>query len=165
MEIYHQYVRVRRNFGRHAKFVDGGAEVLADIRPNAEHAAACVPKSPVVTVTQCVPEMSEHEADTTAVIYANRAMSHLEGGWPKDVDATEAEHTIRCAGGQAGPVLGAAWGFAAGFCCAPGSSLRGSPCGGAKGSSACRAAHGASAQLPGVTRLWSRWRCMRCGLL
>ena len=97
MEIYHQYVRQRRNFGRHAKFVDGGAEMLADIRPNSDHAAACVVRNPVTTATQCVPDMSEHEANTTAVIYASKAMSHREGGWPKDVDPTEAEHTIRCA--------------------------------------------------------------------
>eukprot|EP00775_Hariotina_reticulata_P002074 gene2074-2393_t len=95
MEIYHQYVRLRKNFGRHPKFVDEGAEMLADIRPNEEHAAECIPKNPVVTVTQCVPEMSEHEANTVAVIFANKAISHVEGGWPKDVDYTEAEHTIR----------------------------------------------------------------------
>lgn len=95
MEIYHQYVRLRKQFGRHPKFVDEGAEMLADIRPNEEHAQEYVPKNPVVTVTQCVPEMSEHEANTNAVIYANKAMSHVEGGWPKDVDYAEAEHTIR----------------------------------------------------------------------
>ena len=69
--------------------------MIADIRPNEEHAAECVPKNPMVTVTQCVPEMSEHEVNTVAVMYANKAISHVEGGWPKDVDCTEAEHTIR----------------------------------------------------------------------
>lgn len=98
MEIYHQYVRLRKQFGRAPKFVDEGAEMLADIRPNEEHAAECVPKNPVMTVTQCVPEMSEHEANTVAVMFANKAISHVEGGWPKDVDYSEAEHTIRCAG-------------------------------------------------------------------
>jgi hypothetical protein len=98
MEIYHQYVRVRRHFGRHAKFADGGAEMLADIRPNGEHAAAVVTKNPVTTATQCVPEVSEHDANTTAVVYASKAMSHMEGGWPKDVDPAEAEHTIRWGG-------------------------------------------------------------------
>jgi dynein intermediate chain 2 len=95
MEIYYQYVRLRKQFGRHPRFVDEGAEMLADIRPNEEHAQACLPKNPVVTVCQCVPEMSEHEANTNAVTYASKAMSHVEGGWPKDVDYSEAEHTIR----------------------------------------------------------------------
>jgi len=95
MEIYHQYVRLRKQFGRHPRFVDEGAEMIADIRPNEEHAAECLPKNPMVTITQCVPEMSEHEVNTVAVLYANKAISHVEGGWPKDVDCTEAEHTIR----------------------------------------------------------------------
>lgn len=47
---------------------------------------------------RCVPEMSEHDANTIAVILASKAMNHQEGGWPKDIDYTEAEHTIRCAG-------------------------------------------------------------------
>ena len=38
MEVYHQYVKLRKQFGRHPKFNDEGAEMLADIRPNEEHA-------------------------------------------------------------------------------------------------------------------------------
>ncbi len=69
--------------------------MLADVRPNEEHAGEYLERNPVVTVAQCVPEMSEHEVNTTAVLYASKAMSHVEGGWPKDVDYTEAEHVIR----------------------------------------------------------------------
>ena len=35
------------------------------------------------------------QANTTAVILANKAMNHVEGGWPKEVDCSEAEHVIR----------------------------------------------------------------------
>jgi dynein intermediate chain 2 len=118
MEIYHQYVRVRRQFGRHAKFSDSGAEMLADIRPNTEGAAAVVLRNPVSTVVQCAPDASEHEANTTAVMYASKAVSHLEGGWPKDVDPTEAEHTIRWVGCRAWGPRGSGWcgGCAASAC-------------------------------------------------
>ncbi|GLC43800.1 Dynein [Pleodorina starrii] len=95
MEIYHQYIKLRKQFGRWPKFTDEGSEMLADIRPNEDHGREYIPRNPVTTVTQCVPEMSEHEANTNAVILVNKAMSHVEGGWPKDVDYTEAEHTIR----------------------------------------------------------------------
>jgi len=95
MEIYHQYIKLRKQFGRHPKLTDEGAEMLADVRPNEEHAAECLNRNPVISVMQCVPEMSEHDANTTAVVYASRAMSHIEGGWPKDIDYTEAEHVIR----------------------------------------------------------------------
>lgn len=95
MEIYHQYIRLRKQFGRWPKFTDEGSEMIADIRPNEDHGKEYIPRNPVITVTQCVPEMSEHDANTNAVILASKAMSHVEGGWPKDVDYTEAEHTIR----------------------------------------------------------------------
>ena len=39
--------------------------------------------------------MSEHDANTNEVLYSKHNINHVEGGWPKDVDHTEAEHTIR----------------------------------------------------------------------
>ncbi|KAK9846621.1 hypothetical protein WJX81_007768 [Elliptochloris bilobata] len=95
MEIYQQYVKPRKEFGRYCRFSDEGAEMLADIRPNEEHAREHIARNPVFTASQTVPEMSEHEVNTVAVIYANKAMNHTEGGWPKEVDCTEAEHVIR----------------------------------------------------------------------
>ena len=123
-------------------------QMLADIRPNEEHAKEHIERNPVTTVAQVVPEMSEHEVrscfpmqelkhvalhafyvlqcaqraclltratllitslltaasrllpqmiqvNTTAVVFATKAMNHVEGGWPKEVDYTEAEHVIR----------------------------------------------------------------------
>jgi hypothetical protein len=35
------------------------------------------------------------QANTAKVEYRNSGMFHLEGGWPKDIDYTEVEHTIR----------------------------------------------------------------------
>mmetsp|Transcript_183 Transcript_183/g.635 ORF Transcript_183/g.635 Transcript_183/m.635 type:complete len:582 (+) Transcript_183:180-1925(+) len=95
MEMYHSYAKPRRAFGRYPKFVDEGAEMLADIRPNEEHANEYIERNPVTSIAQVVPEMSEHEANTNAVIYTDKVISHYEGGWPKEVDFTEAEHVIR----------------------------------------------------------------------
>ena len=33
--------------------------------------------------------------NTEVVEYVSRGINHVEGGWPKDVDASEAEQTIR----------------------------------------------------------------------
>jgi hypothetical protein len=52
MEIYHQYVKLRKHFGKWPKVIDEGAEMIADIRPNEEHAAAYIERSPVTTCTQ-----------------------------------------------------------------------------------------------------------------
>lgn len=60
MEIYHQYIRLRKQFGRHPKFTDEGAEMVADIRPNEEHAKEYIPRNPVVTVCQCVDIANSH---------------------------------------------------------------------------------------------------------
>ena len=35
------------------------------------------------------------QANTNAVVHTNKAMNHVEGGWPKEVDYTEAEQVIR----------------------------------------------------------------------
>mmetsp|Transcript_31317 Transcript_31317/g.43427 ORF Transcript_31317/g.43427 Transcript_31317/m.43427 type:complete len:570 (+) Transcript_31317:288-1997(+) len=95
MEIYYMFTKLRRDFGRHPQFVDEPAEVLADIRPDNNVKQDFIDRNPVITVVQVVPDMSEHEANTEMVEYKNSGMFHLEGGWPKDIDFTEVEHTIR----------------------------------------------------------------------
>mmetsp|Transcript_22273 Transcript_22273/g.48962 ORF Transcript_22273/g.48962 Transcript_22273/m.48962 type:complete len:569 (-) Transcript_22273:238-1944(-) len=95
MEIYYMYTKLRRDFGRHPNLADEPAEVLADIRPDSHISDSFIDRNPVVTTVAVVPDMSEHEANTEMVEYKNSGMYHLEGGWPKDVDFTEVEHTIR----------------------------------------------------------------------
>ena len=95
MQIAHQYVKQRKDFGRHPSFTDGGAvvshpslslpfpagviwppkpkdpgegwtcctcvQMLADIRPNEEHARNFAVCNPMSSAVQVGPEMSEHE--------------------------------------------------------------------------------------------------------
>ena len=35
------------------------------------------------------------QINTVATVFTSRGMQHMEGGWPKEVDPTEAEHVIR----------------------------------------------------------------------
>ena len=164
LQIGHQYVKQRKEFGRHPLFNDGGAvvcrplpcatcanwsshghkhghcghpmarrprpsallQMLADIRPNEEHMRNFVVRNPMSSAVQVGATMSEHEVhprcqlcvgsttpgalasnihgskgspplqvNTTAVVLVNKAMCHLEGGWPKEVDCTEVEQVIR----------------------------------------------------------------------
>jgi dynein intermediate chain 2 len=95
MEIYYMYTKLRRDFGRHPNFQDEPAEVLADIRPDANVKQDFIDRNPVITNVQVVQDMSEHEANTEMVEYRSSGMFHMEGGWPKDIDFTEVEHTIR----------------------------------------------------------------------
>eukprot|EP00887_Chlorella_sp_A99_P007769 scaffold20.g7769.t1 len=96
MKISYNYIKLRRQFGRAtSNFTDEGSELLLDLRPNEEHAKNWIVKKVVSAAVQAAPCMSEHEANTTAVVHINRAMNHVEGGWPKEVDHTEAEQVIR----------------------------------------------------------------------
>eukprot|EP00898_Chlorokybus_atmophyticus_P005110 jgi/Chlat1/55/ChrspC238811S00930 len=70
-------------------------QVIADIRPDESMLADYVTRSPCTTVVQIGPEMSEHEVNTERQAYVSQGLLHTEGGWPKDVDASEAEHVIR----------------------------------------------------------------------
>ena len=58
MEIYHQYVKLRKQFGKWPKVADEGAEMIADVRPNEEHAAAYIERNPVTTCAQVRPATS-----------------------------------------------------------------------------------------------------------
>lgn len=39
--------------------------------------------------------MSEHSVNTERVIAMHKGMKHVEGGWPKEVDATELQETAK----------------------------------------------------------------------
>jgi dynein intermediate chain 2 len=39
--------------------------------------------------------MSEHEVNTEQYSVTHQGMNHVEGGWPKDIDPSEMEHTTR----------------------------------------------------------------------
>eukprot|EP00899_Mesostigma_viride_P004738 jgi/Mesvir1/14265/Mv09698-RA.1 len=95
MEIYYMYTKLRKDFGRHASFSDEPAEVLADLRPEPVLASEYVERNPCPANVQVIPEQSEHEVNTERFVYGNQGMCHMEGGWPKDIDSSEVEHTIR----------------------------------------------------------------------
>ena len=101
------------------------AQTLVDIRPDPELFGEFVDRAQCNSSVQVGPEYSEHEArlsgspsgctcrlvgrerpdtahrawaaqaNTQQILHRTQGMSHTEGGWPKDVDCTEAEHVIR----------------------------------------------------------------------
>ncbi|PSC71021.1 dynein intermediate chain axonemal isoform B [Micractinium conductrix] len=82
--VAHRYVKQRRQFGRHPHFADQGAELLLDLRPNEEHAKEWIVKQQASVAVQAAPELSEHEANTVAVVSVSKGMAHADGGWDKD---------------------------------------------------------------------------------
>jgi len=95
MEIVYVYQKKRRNFGRQAYFKERPVELDVDFPSDPAYMANYVIKNPCHTEVQCAPDMSEHEANTESFVFANQGVLHKEGGWPKDVDPTDVEHTLR----------------------------------------------------------------------
>ncbi|XP_070580175.1 dynein intermediate chain 3, ciliary-like [Ptychodera flava] len=95
MEIVYVYTKKRSEFGRQCNFSDRQAELHVDILPDESLATNFIEKNPVDTGIQCVQEMSEHEVNTERFETENRGINHVEGGWPKDVNASEVEQVLR----------------------------------------------------------------------
>eukprot|EP00164_Ancoracysta_twista_P002327 GFYU01003075.1.p1 GENE.GFYU01003075.1~~GFYU01003075.1.p1 ORF type:complete len:570 (+),score=204.31 GFYU01003075.1:231-1940(+) len=95
MEIVYPYTKVRRDFGSYNVFQDRPAEIIVNVGVEPEYMEDYIERNPSSVECQCIPDMSEHEVNTERVVFASQGMNHLEGGWPKDVDASEVEHTIR----------------------------------------------------------------------
>jgi dynein intermediate chain 2 len=95
MEVAHQYARKRAVFGQHVVLEDVPAAALESLPDAPDIAEEYVPKNPVfTTLDTCLPQ-AEHEANTDLVIYKNQGMRHFEGGWPENVDSTEADQVDR----------------------------------------------------------------------
>lgn len=83
-------------FGRPTAFQDALAGQLSvDIRPDPALGTYFVPRKESHAEIQSVPEYSEHEANTEHATYVSTGMQHSEGGWPKDIDCTDMEQTLR----------------------------------------------------------------------
>ena len=67
--------------------VGGGAGILRRRLAAQPAAWAAFPRPPAPALPP--------QANTTAVVLVNSGMAHLEGGWPKEVDHTEAEQVVR----------------------------------------------------------------------
>jgi len=89
------YTRERKEFGRPAKFEDVDTAVILETTPNPDQFEEHVKHRVHAKATQSIPELSEHEVNTERFETNSQGVLHLEGGWPKDVDSQEAEHTIR----------------------------------------------------------------------
>eukprot|EP00736_Rhodelphis_marinus_P001001 Rmarinus@m.8609 len=102
MEIVYAYTKTRSQFGRHCDFKDTTTDIKASIEQSEvspddgeKWSAIYIEKNPNSTAVYCTPTMSEHEVNTERFVHASIGIMHKEGGWPKEVDASEVENTIR----------------------------------------------------------------------
>ncbi|KAG4098935.1 WD40-repeat-containing domain protein [Neocallimastix lanati (nom. inval.)] len=95
MEIVYVYQKKRNEFGKQPLFKDKPAWQSVDIAPDPSYMENYTEKKYCSVECQCVPEQSEHEVNTESLSFSNQGILHLQGGWPKDVDPSDVEHTIR----------------------------------------------------------------------
>ncbi|KAL2916816.1 hypothetical protein HK105_203595 [Polyrhizophydium stewartii] len=95
MEIVYVYQRKRKDFGRQPLFSEKPAELSVSVPPDPSYMKNYAERNPCQAEVQCAPEKSEHEVNTESFSFTNRGILHTQGGWPKDVDPNDVEHTIR----------------------------------------------------------------------
>eukprot|EP00906_Rhabdomonas_costata_P001958 RCo003097 len=94
-DIVFVWSRPVKELGRPPDFSEHPAQLIHSVRPNPALSALTVLRDPCETEIQCIPEVSEQTTNTERIGLATHGQLHLEGGWPKDIDLTEAEHKAR----------------------------------------------------------------------
>eukprot|EP00042_Codosiga_hollandica_P043770 m.420643 g.420643 ORF g.420643 m.420643 type:complete len:780 (-) comp56637_c0_seq4:151-2490(-) len=95
MEISAVYRRRRSQFGRPCVFHERKAELLLDIMPDAALRSQFIARNPCEAAALAASQYSEHEVNTERFSTEHKGVNHVEGGWPRDIDPSELEHTMR----------------------------------------------------------------------
>jgi len=90
-EFDYIYMKKRKEFGRYCNFEDVEPKILGAIERNPQSSDMFVEQTVLNVVLDNIPQFSEHSVNTARVQTKSRGMKHDEGGWPKEVDATEAQ--------------------------------------------------------------------------
>ncbi|XP_014215691.1 dynein intermediate chain 3, ciliary [Copidosoma floridanum] len=94
MESQYVYVKKRSEFGKRCYFSDAD-KVEVDIKPEPSLASNFIRLNPVSRGTVIRKIYAAHEINTTAATFKNNGMLHVEGGWPKDINREDGDHTSR----------------------------------------------------------------------
>ncbi|KAL0211485.1 hypothetical protein P9112_009783 [Eukaryota sp. TZLM1-RC] len=87
-----EYSKKRKEFGRPCNFSSFFSNVLS-IPPNPEEESEWRRPPLMEKSISCIPSVSEHEVNTIRYETESTGVNHTEGGWPRNIDPTQAEHT------------------------------------------------------------------------
>lgn len=93
METYF-YAKERRSFGRQFRFREKN-QVLATIKPDPSEMVENILKDPVDGSSQLSKQYGVSEVNTENAEFVSKGVTHIEGGWPKDVNQLDEEQTLR----------------------------------------------------------------------
>jgi dynein intermediate chain 2 len=94
-EYEYIYMKKRKDFGRYCNFDDVEPKILGQVDRVKECGDMYIEQTILSIVVDNIPEMSESMVNTARVQTKSRAMTHVEGGWPKEIDYTEAQDTLK----------------------------------------------------------------------
>lgn len=90
------YTKLRKDFGRYVSYKRVDAEVLLDYTPNADDTKDLWTEEQYAEkAVQSGEDFSEHTVNTHRITVDTRGVQHKQGGWPREIDPTDAEHTTR----------------------------------------------------------------------
>ncbi|TNJ27904.1 Dynein intermediate chain [Giardia muris] len=96
MDISYVYTKPRKDFGRYVAYERIEASVLLDYVPNPDEAKDVWTEEQVSEKSiQVGHEFSEHTINTHRITVEVKGVEHKQGGWPREVDPSDAEHTTR----------------------------------------------------------------------
>jgi len=94
-EYEYIYMKKRKDFGRYCSFDDVEPRILGQVDRAQAAADLYVEQTILNVVVDNIPQCSEHSVNTARVQMKSRLMIHTEGGWPKEVDSSEAQDTLK----------------------------------------------------------------------
>lgn len=84
------YQKKRKEFGRHAQFEDTDTKIVGSIAPDLNAKEAFMDRNPNSLVVTNIAQSSVHQVNTERIPTTHQGMKHNEGGWPAEIDPTEA---------------------------------------------------------------------------
>lgn len=94
-EYEYIYMKKRKDFGRYCNFDTVEAKLLGSVERQPQHGDMYVEQTIINAVFHNIPEFSEHSVNTARVKTNPRSMTHVEGGWPREIDYSEAQDTLK----------------------------------------------------------------------
>ncbi|EGR31420.1 intermediate chain 2, putative [Ichthyophthirius multifiliis] len=94
MTEFYTYQKLRKDFYNPVSFADTDIKVCGYF-PQVQNTNEYVQRNPNFIDLDNIAELSEHSVNTERVKTGDKGMLHKEGGWPANVDPSEAQETLR----------------------------------------------------------------------
>lgn len=93
--ITYSYIKKRRDFGAQPMYCEVPSHMVDSIEPNLALQKLYGLRNPVHELSQATLMQSECYINTPGKIFKDALVDHSEGGWPKEVNCQDEEHTAR----------------------------------------------------------------------